>query len=70
VSRVVRRFDVRLPFEQPFTLAECRGEPHGEIVPGPGARGYGRTALTAATPASKASNLSRSSAWLNEATES
>ena len=31
VSRVARRFDVRLPFEQPFTVAECREEPHGGI---------------------------------------
>ena len=32
VSRAVRGFDVRLPFEQPFTVAECRGEPHGGII--------------------------------------
>jgi hypothetical protein len=37
VSRAFRQFDVCLPFERPFTVAECRGAPHSSIVPGPGA---------------------------------
>src|ERR1700735_2215227 len=42
VSRVARRFDMRLRFEQPFTVAECRREAHGAIPPGPGVMGRRR----------------------------